>query len=149
MNAPPCLHLPASLCMLFTRTLFTRCCRLQFGTVMNTNYQRYPKTEQFITTKISGNALKQGSKTHLTLRKGSSQLQKYKAAQLSRRSEGILLGWRTPRVDSLKLVNYTRIEDAHKVRKKIFVSYYVTVICTINKQKEQIRACVSDYDQSA
>jgi len=31
------------------------------------------------------------------------------------------LGWRTPRVDGLKLVNYTRIEDAHKVRKKIVV----------------------------
>jgi len=52
-------------------------------------------------------------------------------------------------VDSLKLVNYTRIEDAYKVRKKIFVSYYVAVICTTTKYKEQIWACVSDYDQSA
>ena len=33
------------------------------------------------------------------------------------------LGWRTPRVDSLKLVNYTRIENAHKIRKKIFVFF--------------------------
>ena len=41
------------------------------------------------------------------------------------------LGWQTPMVDSLKLVNYTRIEDAHKVRKKIFVFYYSAVICTI------------------
>ena len=38
---------------------FTRC-RLQFATVMNINYQRYPQTEPFITAKISGNALKQG-----------------------------------------------------------------------------------------
>jgi len=59
-------------------------------------------------------------------------------------------GWRTPRVDSLKLLNYTRIENAHKVRKKmIFVLFYVAVICTITKGKEQIRACVSRYDQSA
>jgi len=36
------------------------------------------KTEQFITAKIPGNALKQESRTHLMLR--SSQLQKYKAA---------------------------------------------------------------------
>ena len=43
----------------------------------------------------------------------------------------------------MKLVNYTRIENAYEVRKKIFVFYYVAVICTITKQKEQIRACVS------
>ena len=35
------------------------------------------------------------------------------------------------------------------VRKKLFVFYYVAVICTITKQKEQIRACVIHYDQSA
>jgi len=49
----------------------------------------------------------------------------------------------------LKLVNYTKIENPHKVRKKIFAFYYVAVICTITKRKEQIRAYVSRYDQSA
>jgi len=34
---------------------------------------------------------------------------------------------------------YTRIESAYKVRKKIFVFYYVAVICTITKEKEEIR----------
>jgi len=48
-------------------------------------YQRSPETEQFITAKISGNALKQGSRTHSVLRQGSSQLQKHKAARMSRR----------------------------------------------------------------
>ena len=38
------------------------------------------KTEQFITAKISGNALKQGSRAHSVLRQRSLQLQKYKAA---------------------------------------------------------------------
>jgi len=52
---------------------------------MNINYQRYPKTEQFTTTKISSNALKQGSRTHSMLRQRSSQLQKYEAARMSRR----------------------------------------------------------------
>jgi len=47
------------------------------------------------------------------------------------------LGWRTPRVDSFKLVEYTRIENAHKVRKKIFVFYYVAVMCTISKVKNR------------
>jgi len=45
------------------------------------------------------------------------------------------LGW-TPRVDSLKLVNYTRIENAHKVRKKTFVFDFVVVLFTITKEKE-------------
>jgi len=52
---------------------------------MNINYQRSLKTEQLITAKISGNALKQGSRTHSLLQQRSSQLQKYKAARMSRR----------------------------------------------------------------
>jgi len=48
-------------------------------------YQQFPKTGQFITAKISGDALKQGSRTLSMLRKRSSQLQKYKAARMSRR----------------------------------------------------------------
>jgi len=51
---------------------------------MNINYQQYPKTEPFIAVKISGFVLKQGSRTHSVLRKRSSQLQKYKAARMSR-----------------------------------------------------------------
>jgi len=69
-----------------TRAVFTRCCRLQCVTGKNINYQRYPKTEQLITAKISGNALKQGSsRTHSVLRQHSSQLQKFKVARMSRR----------------------------------------------------------------
>jgi len=49
------------------RTNFTRCCRLQCVTVININYQRSLNTEQFITAKISGNALKQWSRTHSVL----------------------------------------------------------------------------------
>jgi len=33
-------------------------------------------------------------------------------------------GWRTPRADSLKRVNYTRIENAFEVRKKIMWLLY-------------------------
>jgi len=46
--------------------------------------------------------------------------------------EGMQLGWQTPRVDNLKLVELacTRIENAHKVRKKTSVFIYVAVICT-------------------
>jgi len=68
------------------------------------------KTMQFITAKISGNALKQGSRTHSVLRWGNSQLQKHQAAQMprrvaveQRRREGVRLEWRTPRADSSKL----------------------------------------------
>jgi len=48
-------------------------------------YQRSPETEQFITAKISGKALKQESRTHSVLRQRSSQLQKHEAARMSRR----------------------------------------------------------------
>jgi len=49
---------------------------------MNIIYQRYPKTERFITPKICGNTLKQGSRTHSLLRQRSPQLQKYKATRM-------------------------------------------------------------------
>jgi len=67
----------------------------QFVTVTNINYQRYPKTEQLITTKISGNALKQGIRTHSMLRQGSSQLKKHKATRMSRRLavNQMVCGW--------------------------------------------------------
>ena len=79
-----------------TRTLFTRCCKLQSVTVMNINYyQRYPQTEQFMTAKICGNALEQGSRTHSVLRQRSPQLQKYKATRMSCRIavDQIVCGW--------------------------------------------------------
>jgi len=82
--APPCLHSPVSLCILFYTHSLTRC-RLQCVTIININYQRSPETEQSITEKISGNALKQGSRTRSVLRQRSSQLQKYNAAPMSRR----------------------------------------------------------------
>jgi len=53
---------------------------------MNINYQLSPKTEQFTTAKVSGNAWKQGSRTLSVLRQRSSQLQNYKAARISCRT---------------------------------------------------------------
>jgi len=62
---------------------------------MNINYQRYPKTEPFITAKIFGNGLKQGSRTQSMLHQRSPQLQNYKAARMSRRIavDQKLCGW--------------------------------------------------------
>ena len=102
----PCAHYSA-------RTLFTPCCWLQFVTVMNINYRRYPKTEQFIPTKISGNALKR-SRTPSVLRQNtlSATSAQFATATIQgcanvssncSRSERMRLGWRSPRVDSLKL----------------------------------------------
>jgi len=47
------------------------------------------------------------------------------------------------------LLNHTRIERAHKVRKKTYVFYYVAVICTTTGGTELTRAYLSRYDQSA
>ena len=58
----------------------------------------------------------------------SSHLQNYKSARMSRRTAVEQTrhadGWRTHRVDGLKISNYTRIENAHKVayaKKFIFI----------------------------
>jgi len=60
-----------------------------------------------MTTKISGNALKQGSRTHLVLTSAQFTTAKVQGCanvpSNNSRSEGMRLGWRTPRVDSLKL----------------------------------------------
>ena len=101
---PPFSGIPVHIILL---PLFTRCCRLQCVTAMNLNYQRSPETEQFITATISGNVLKHGRTTRSVLRQDSLQLQKYKAARMSRRMaidlKLLQRGWRTPRFDSLKL----------------------------------------------
>jgi len=80
-------------------------------------------TQRFITAKISGCALKQGSKTHSTLRQSNLQLQ----------NEAALMYCRIGAVEHRKcaagahpglkdriLLNYTRIENAHEVRKRTF-----------------------------
>ena len=96
--------------------------------------------------KISANALKQESRTHAVLRLAQFTTAKRQGcanvSSNSSPSEAILRGWQTPRVDSVKLANYPRIKNAHKIRKKILVFYYVGVICTITKGNERIRAVV-------
>jgi len=84
-------------------------------------------THQFITAKISGCALKQGSETHSSLRQSNLQLQN-EAAQRSRQVRAVE-HWRCaaelagadPSLRDRILLNYTGIENAHKVRKKTFV----------------------------
>jgi len=87
--------------------------------------------QQFITAKISGCILKQGSKTHSSLRPNNSQLQ----------NDAALMSCRIRTVEHRKCVagpsgahsglqdrilqNYTRMENAHEVRKKTFNFYYV------------------------
>jgi len=83
-------------------------------------------TQQFITAKVSGCALKQGSKTHPSLRPSNVQLQ----------NETALMSCRIRAVEHRKcvagpagahlglqdriLLNYTRMENVHEVRKKTF-----------------------------
>ena len=85
-------------------------------------------TQQFITAKISGCALKQGSKTHSSLRPRPNNLQL--------QNDTVLVSCRIRAVEHRKCVaglasahpglqdrilqNYTRIENAYEVRKKTF-----------------------------
>jgi len=63
--------------------------------------------------------------------------------ELQSSREVMRMGWRTPRVDSLKLAElaYTRIENAQKVRKKTYIFIYVTVICTTAVGTTNMRLC--------
>jgi len=103
-----CLQHPASLCI-STRTLFTRCCRQQCVTAMNVNDQWSPKTEQFMTAKIIDKGVKTWEEN--TFSTASAQFTAAKirgctnVSSHSSRAEGMRLGWRTPRVYSLKLAN--------------------------------------------
>jgi len=82
--------------------------------------------QQFITAKISGCALKQGSKTHSSIPQSNLQLQN-EAALMSRRIRAVEhrksaagLAGAHPGLKNRILLNYTRIENPHKVRKKTF-----------------------------
>ena len=84
-------------------------------------------TQQFISAKISDCALKQGSETHTSLRQSNLQLQNQ--AALRSRQIPAVEHWRCaaglagahPGLQDRILLNYTRIENADEVRKKIFV----------------------------
>jgi len=85
-------------------------------------------TQQFITAKISGYALKQGSETHSSMGQANFQLQN-EAALMSCRIRAVEhrksapgLGGAHPGLQDriLLKLNYTRIENAHKPRKKTF-----------------------------
>ena len=78
----PCLHSPGSLYISFY-TLFTRCCRLQCVTEMNINHIS-GLLRAVHTYKTIRQHAKTGSRTHSMLCQGSSQLQKDKAARMSR-----------------------------------------------------------------
>ena len=80
--------------------------------------------QKFITAKISGCAIKQGSITHSSLRQSSLQLQNQavltscwiRAVEHRKCAAG--LAGALPGLQDRILLNYTRIENAHKVRKK-------------------------------
>jgi len=69
-------------------------------------YQRSPNTKQFIPTKMSGNALKQGVEDTQCYVRAVHNCKIQGCANVSSnssRSERMRLGWRTPRIDGLKL----------------------------------------------
>ena len=85
-----------------------------------------PTTQQFITAKVSGFALKQGSKTHSSLRPSDLRWQN-QAALMPCRIRAVehrkcAAGPASvhPGLQGRILQNYTRIENAHEVRKKTF-----------------------------
>ena len=85
--------------------------------------------QQFITViiSLSGCVLKQVSKTHSSLGQSNLQLQN-QAALMSRRIRAVehrrcAAGLAHSGLQDRILLNYTRIENAHKVRKKTFIFF--------------------------
>jgi len=83
-------------------------------------------TQEFITAKISGCALKQGSKTHSSLRQSNLQLQN-EATLMSRRIRAVehrkcaaVLADTHSDFHDRTLLKYTRIENAHRIHKNTF-----------------------------
>jgi len=84
-------------------------------------------TQQLITAKWSGCVLKQGSEKHSSLRQSNLQLQN-QPALMSRQIRAVAY-WRYaaglagahPGLQDRIVLNFTRIENAHNVRKKTFV----------------------------
>ena len=89
-------------------------------------YKLKATTQQFMTAKISGCALKQESKTHSSLRQGNLQLQNQTSLMSCRilavehRKCATGLSNAHPSLQDIILPNYRSIENAHKVLKKIF-----------------------------
>jgi len=83
-----------------------------------------------MTAKISGNALKQGEE----------HTQKHNAARIPRRIavDQKVCCWDGghPGLAVWNFLNYTRIENAHKLRKKTFDFYYVADIRTDTKRRK-------------
>jgi len=86
-------------------------------------------TQKFITAKISGCAFKQRSKTQSSLRQSKLQLQNEDALMSCRiravehRNCAAGLTGAHPGLQDRILLSYTRIENAHKVRKKTIFCY--------------------------
>jgi len=89
------------------------------------------RTQQFITAKISGCALKQGSKTHSSLRQSNvplpndPALMSFRIRAVEHRKCVAGLAGAHPGLQDRILQSYIRIENAHEVRKKTFNFYYV------------------------
>jgi len=84
-------------------------------------------TQQFITAKISGWALKQRNKTHTSLSQSNLQLQNLAALMyrgiraVEHRKCAAELSGAHPGLQDRILLSYTRIENPHKTRTKAFV----------------------------
>jgi len=89
-------------------------------------------TQQFTTAKISGCALKKRSETHSSLRQSNLQMQNQAALMCSRiravehRTCAAGLDGAHPCLHHRILLNYTRIDNAHKICKK---TSFVFLLC--------------------
>ena len=99
-------------------------------------------TQQIITEETSGCALKQGSKTHPSLPQSNLPLQN-EAARMSRRITALEhrkcaagLSDAHPDLQDRILLNYTRIENAHKVNLRQYYYKKTCDFCNVYKSSK-------------
>jgi len=93
--------------------------------------KRNTTTQQFITTKISDCALKQGSKTHSSIRQSNLQLQNEAVLMscpmrvVERRKSAAGLAGAHPGLKDRILLKYTRTENAHNCARNLWIFCYL------------------------
>ena len=114
------IHSPYFMCH------YTECKLLALQVRLSEENKLNATTQQFITAKISGCALNEGSKTHSPMRQCKLQLQNEPALiscrirAVERRKSAAGQARAQPGLHDWILLNYTRIENTHKLSKKTF-----------------------------
>jgi len=105
-------------------------------------------TKQCATAKISGNALKLGSRTYTTPQVGSSQLQKHQVARMSRWIGAVEQKRYADGIADTKVWQFETCLTTQELRMRItYARNFFLLLCGANTgSTEQVQTCLGRYD---